>query len=446
MNSITKSSVGILQIQDIQKNIKEPPACSQNISKVLTINGKLLDQDASLDLAELFPPEALGAENKINETSWTCKHCSKTSYSISDYAKHLKTHFKLKSKSVDGDNQKIECDICSKKVAQMYRHLQQHTGEFACHLCLMNHSRKTYLTNHQKTCKDGDGIILQCVICKLIVETRNELREHLIKSHCEPPDIKNDVVVGNGGCDNKNPSIFPCSYCKRSYSRRSLLSRHVRTKHNIYGLNADEECLICHVKFNSVRTALRHKQIHEKGKLFKCSECDQSFLDASVLKTHQLKHDLGSYTCPYCDAVVRYIQSLKRHITQLHKSKIHEMMFLNFEELKCTLPLKKYKKTKQTQQQNTSFTPIQSKELLLIEEPLVDTNVLEDAGDNFIYDDNLLNLVIDYPIELLCTEDLSQFSVEERGGEILNAETTVDAGCDFYVDTNTGQLVVFEKT
>lgn len=104
----------------------------------------------------------------------------------------------------------------------------------------------------------------------------------------------------------------PVAGCKRSFSRKYNLTRHLRS-HEVGSIEtAGHICHICGKNIKGVYSL--HLKIHENTKQFRCSECGREFRQKVALRNHMLIHQNEKpYECPWCFKRFRQKYSLNYH-------------------------------------------------------------------------------------------------------------------------------------
>lgn len=83
--------------------------------------------------------------------------------------------------------------------------------------------------------------------------------------------------------------LFLCSECPKTYARKTHLNDHIRT----HSLQRDFICGICSKTFRRSQDLTRHKLLHQECKPYKCLYCASTFRQHSGLYKHiRTKHDL----------------------------------------------------------------------------------------------------------------------------------------------------------
>ena len=109
-----------------------------------------------------------------------------------------------------------------------------------------------------------------------------------------------------------------CTICKKSFSSRSKLARHVKDIHDkIKDYNCDKCSFACSQKSS---LNLHIKAIHERIKDFKCEQCEYAFPSSSKLARHVKGiHDkIKDYNCDKCSFATGRNYNLSVHIRRHH--------------------------------------------------------------------------------------------------------------------------------
>ncbi|XP_041104496.1 zinc finger protein 236-like isoform X3 [Polyodon spathula] len=150
----------------------------------------------------------------------------------------------------------------------------------------------------------------------------------------------------NSGYSNVEPKDFKCLVCSQTFTKDSLLQRHLRdhgqndkphrcdlcpksfnvefnmTLHRSTHASVDPTCPVCHKKFSRVASLKAHIMLHEKEENLICSECGDEFILQSQLSMHLEDHrkELSgskAYDCKLCHKEFKLSSLLKEH-TKLH--------------------------------------------------------------------------------------------------------------------------------
>ncbi|XP_013886876.1 zinc finger protein 37 [Austrofundulus limnaeus] len=118
---------------------------------------------------------------------------------------------------------------------------------------------------------------------------------------------------------------YSCSICGKRYSSQMALSRHGRTHNENY----EFVCKLCHVAFKVQADHLSHEQIHvAEGKLYKCSDCLETFVTNKERKIHLEVHRGPKRTkCKFCGIEFVSRAFLQRHLAVHMGEKPYECVF-----------------------------------------------------------------------------------------------------------------------
>ena len=109
-----------------------------------------------------------------------------------------------------------------------------------------------------------------------------------------------------------------CTICKKSFTTKNGLNRHVASVHEG---KKPFSCDICDLRFIERRNVQRHiLAVHEEQKPYNCSNCVSKFATKSSLKIHQdvVHEGKKTFQCKICGANFTQNSTLKTHM------KIHE--------------------------------------------------------------------------------------------------------------------------
>lgn len=124
---------------------------------------------------------------------------------------------------------------------------------------------------------------IQCKLCEAPAESIEQVKLHLIRHH-------NKKIKLN--CDN---GIVPFKLMGNEY-----------------------KCAICNVIFEDYKSLTTHMNVHFTNHV--CDVCGQGFMTDSRLKTHQVRHDLGSVPCNICGKIFQSLILKTEHYYRVHKN------------------------------------------------------------------------------------------------------------------------------
>ncbi|RVE41282.1 hypothetical protein evm_014073 [Chilo suppressalis] len=198
-----------------------------------------------------------------------------------------------------------------------------------------------------------------CDICKNIFFCKNQLENHINKSHTEITTIANknntmsyeinfndnkiklknhtgSVTISNRGhsinkrdsktdlkqrpynnstCDRRIHSgekPYKCNVCDKRFTDSGHLNRHRR----IHTGEKPYKCNFCDKRFNQICNLSSHKRIHTGEKPYTCNVCDKRFTQISSLSKHQRIHTRETpYKCDFCDKRFNQMVHLSTHLT-----------------------------------------------------------------------------------------------------------------------------------
>ena len=160
-----------------------------------------------------------------------------------------------------------------------------------------------------------------CEKCSYVGKTRKYLRRHVIRKHTE-----------------KSHLPYQCTECNCTFATSSL--SYFKEHQNIHSPESSpHKCTLCSATFNFKAKLVEHvkfdhceddEDVLKKATLrpFKCSVCEWKGPNQSKLTLHEMDHqprEMYRFKCPQCDyATNRSDKTLKHHISNVHRSLIHE--------------------------------------------------------------------------------------------------------------------------
>ncbi|XP_075588416.1 uncharacterized protein LOC124493467 [Dermatophagoides farinae] len=170
--------------------------------------------------------------------------------------------------------------IFESKSKQLFENVAKtmETIPWECKICLETFDNQKERDDHQKQSHIDDH--------QEQPQTKND--------HQEQPQIKNDHQkqkndkrkIVNPQPQSTEPLMNECVFCEKQFISKDNLLRHIR-KNKCSTL----KCQSCEKYFNTLKEMDLHNAIHHK--IFKCSKCMEKFRNKSLLEKHiKTKHDV----------------------------------------------------------------------------------------------------------------------------------------------------------
>ncbi|XP_055372205.1 zinc finger protein 236-like [Condylostylus longicornis] len=112
-----------------------------------------------------------------------------------------------------------------------------------------------------------------------------------------------------------------CTHCNKIFQNKSVLNRHLQSHLSL----KPHQCKICDQRFTQKSSLERHQlTIHNKEKNFKCRKCNLKFSQKYNVEIHMQRAHLAKkkgvekHSCPNCSCEFSKLNSLNRHISQIH--------------------------------------------------------------------------------------------------------------------------------
>lgn len=116
---------------------------------------------------------------------------------------------------------------------------------------------------------------------------------------------------------HEDDKLFRCTECSNTYNLEENLKLHLAT-HNV----DNPVCPQCGKKFSRIASLKAHIMLHEKEETFICSECADEFSTQGQLDRHIREHSISSaqreqsYSCKKCNASYQNPSLLRDHLKQ----------------------------------------------------------------------------------------------------------------------------------
>ena len=230
------------------------------------------------------------------------------------YEKHMRSHsWKME----------ISCPYCSKTCtspANMQQHICSHTGEWphVCSVCGKRFALTKHLYKHMRSHSQGDSIKLEVLAespessyvspkYSKAFDTAGELDYHM-----NPLGDKPHVCLERGKAFGDSAELQP-----HLDSHALEKQQHVSSRFQTFPRKPATSpiCLICKIRFRTMRELDAHSYIHTGSKPFVCQQCGKGFTRQSSLKMHLNSHKGRlPHVCPHCGKGFAQPNHMRAHI------------------------------------------------------------------------------------------------------------------------------------
>ena len=129
-----------------------------------------------------------------------------------------------------------------------------------------------------------------------------------------------------GSSTQEQSEVYTCSYCQKTFSRRSNLKRHIEGMHH----KRTHPCAQCTKVFKYPNSLQRHVRTIHENHTYDCEQCGQKFINRDDLKVHvSVKHQGKVYPCQDCDKTFATPRNLRAHRDSIHAGKTHACLLCN---------------------------------------------------------------------------------------------------------------------
>ena len=227
------------------------------------------------------------------KSSFKCDECDRVYSNKLSLYKHVHDHHK--------QTRLYPCSQCDRVFHQKYLlrdHVKTHSGlrEWQCDLCEKAFYTKGNLLVHRRGVHTESGPFL-CDLCGATFKSKGSLRAHHMDQH---EGIKN----------------YQCTHCGQRFSRSQLLKRH----EVFHTVGMHHRCNICDREFRYLYEYYAHVNEHKGIQQFPCTVCRKVFSKQSNLERHtQRVHEKqDKFFCDECDFGSPQYKLLERHIFEEH--------------------------------------------------------------------------------------------------------------------------------
>ena len=135
------------------------------------------------------------------------------------------------------------------------------------------------------------------------LQTRHKEEEHFKCNLCEKTYTRKDILKRHlrikhninerkaiiPGTSKINKNLHNCCLCESIFNQKSDMNRHMQTVHNSSNIEEKYLCNICNKEFNKKSNLTRHEEIHRKPKInIICEVCLDQFDTKDELRAHRI--------------------------------------------------------------------------------------------------------------------------------------------------------------
>lgn len=250
---------------------------------------------------------------------YKCDKCGKSYCSARVLASHKAT--------ICYNEHRYSCKICKKVVKSieaLKRHEAIHTNvkPVSCEICHKMFSSKKVLAAHY-SCHYS----VTC-FCGKSFDSWSKCKAHKKQEHLSLTNMdSSDPLISYEQAENE------CVICRVSFQSKTLLDKHNKLIHS----KTEILCPICEKEFKTKQEVKEHLQFCDKQ--FKCSSCRKQFFSFISLEKHrqncgnEKKNEEPSFQCLYCPQSFLNAMLVKNHMLENHvKSKNNSQNFNNITE------------------------------------------------------------------------------------------------------------------
>lgn len=111
--------------------------------------------------------------------------------------------------------------------------------------------------------------------------------------------------------------LFTCAKCNESFTAKAGYNDHIRKEHK----RDVQTCLKCNASLKNINRLRRHMtQMHDSKLSITCDICKSTFQSKGQLSVHMRIHIKKSFICDICGQELRSLESINRHrLTHSHE-------------------------------------------------------------------------------------------------------------------------------
>ena len=261
----------------------------------------------------------------LGGSAFLCNLCGEKFSSIQDLQPHLDYH-------KEGRKQCPVCHLWMRGNSSYRCHVRRHSDgkPFKCDKCSYETNQRRLFRRHVRVQHDKREKHA-CPVCPTELTSKNGLKLHLLRHTGEGKHkcslcpsvfpylstLKNHMALTH----NKTKviaKVFKCEECDKSFISEVALERHVTT----HGEDRNLKCRFCEKTFKTKYSLQQHEDIIHLGK-FTCSICGKNLYNRKDFASHlELHHEMRSESvCFNCEVCGKSFAS--NNYLQYHK-KVHE--------------------------------------------------------------------------------------------------------------------------
>lgn len=211
-------------------------------------------------------------DNPFKQKKFQCELCPKRYLTEFLLAQHRLSHENRKSQKC------TQCNFATNALYDLKNHIKRihnATKDFLCpeEGCGKAFKRRCDMENHRKTVHTDIKIYVKCPVCDVIVLEKG-LQSHMINRHSEKAKQK----------------PFVCQVCGRAERYEKNLQRHYEAVHEPVNRGVIYPCNECPQTFFRRRELTAHSFEHFTGIVYECQECGNKYKSKKELTNHVSFH------------------------------------------------------------------------------------------------------------------------------------------------------------
>ena len=281
-----------------------------------------------------FPHVGKDEKQQIHSGSELEEEFSNIKADLYDYSgkeKCLKRQQSEAKKSSDNDNKKLKLhhSYIKENFEESKNNHEDEKIIYECSICQATYKSREKFNKHIATVHEREKQALECDICKNIYQTKEGLRHHIYSVHEENKvqcDICGTSLTSKQGLKSHILNMhtekrnYKCRQCDENFLEKSLLHEHVKSFHK-----KSFQCEICGYSCSEKNRLMIHvERVHEGKRPFVCELCGASYKFKHALKDHEKKHEAKiekPFKCEICSTTFGRACHLGNHIAKIHEKK-----------------------------------------------------------------------------------------------------------------------------